>query len=640
MTTETDARLNGGVAVSFPVRVGVGLAAIAAFVLGFVGLPQHIADVNRAGGGFRTSVVDVLYYDLQMFVLDSDPVEAGATLPVTLQIARFLAPATAAYLIFVTAQSVIARQLEAVRARTARGHAVVFGSEPAVGAVVAGLLADPAARRRWRRSRRRRVVLVAREAPSAADLLRHVRWIPGNPWDAAALRRARAHVAAEVFALSDDGTANAQAAVVVANLLADIPGRQKGPVFYGQIDDESLYASLIAREISHSDDLRLELFNPLDRIARRLLATHPPDTSDGTPLVAVVADGPIVGTMLGALAGWWRAVRAPAGPALDVRVLDVPALDGPALDVRVLDPTGDGRAWTAATHTTALRVGAAPFDRGIRELAAERAARTPAVPTFVYVFAGSDNEAIRRGAKVRSALHDARRAPHVVVAVTTPGISLDLVTTAAAGDSAGDPARRWISLFNVTNEVYALDDLRLGAGERMARAIHDAYVRACAARGETVETNPSMAPWDRLSPDLLASNRAQAADLGPKLRSIGCVLAPTTTNAEPFAYQGDELERLARLEHDRWVRSRTSLGWTFGERRDAVSRQHPDLVSWDELGEAAKGLDRQAVAAIPLVVETVGLQVVRLEPGAGTGSEAGPSPLAEGEHGELSRRVR
>jgi len=157
-----------------------------------------------------------------------------------------------------------------------------------------------------------------------------------------------------------------------------------------------------------------------------------------------------------------------------------------------------------------------------------------------------------------------------------------------------------------------MDVMPRGIVEDIAKAVHERYVRAAQARGDTVQTNPSMAPWEGLPEQLKDSNRSQVADIGNKLRSINCAVVPTT-DAAPFAFRDDELDRLARLEHERWMRERTQQGWRYGSVRDDQRKLHPDLVDWAELSDESAEKDRAAVRNIPRLLRAAGFQILRLE---------------------------
>ena len=52
-------------------------------------------------------------------------------------------------------------------------------------------------------------------------------------------------------------------------------------------------------------------------------------------------------------------------------------------------------------------------------------------------------------------------------------------------------------------------------------------------------------------------------------------------------------ELLARNTHEVWARRRMSEGWSWGPNRDDAKREHPGLVSYDDLTESEKEYDRK-----------------------------------------------
>ena len=198
----------------------------------------------------------------------------------------------------------------------------------------------------------------------------------------------------------------------------------------------------------------------------------------------------------------------------------------------------------------------------------------------------------------------------LVIAVTNSTVFGRVLTTPATSMPSLGPSQ--LCLHNVVETVYSMDVMRRGIVEDIAKAVHERYVRAAQARGDTVQTNPSMVPWEGLPEHLKESNRSQVADIGNKLRSINCAVVPTT-DAAPFAFRDDELDRLARLEHERWLQERTQQGWRYGSVRDDQRKLHPDLVDWAELSDESAEKDRDAVQNIPRLLRATGFQILRLE---------------------------
>jgi uncharacterized membrane protein len=151
--------------------------------------------------------------------------------------------------------------------------------------------------------------------------------------------------------------------------------------------------------------------------------------------------------------------------------------------------------------------------------------------------------------------------------------------------------------------------------EHLAQAIHDDYgtihksgAEAAATRSQ-VPGGASLGPWDELPEEFKESNRAQARQIGEKLAVIGCLMVPVFDPTLDFAFDDGELQLLARLEHERWMKERTAQGFEPGPAR--YGRVRPDLVPWERLSDEARARNIQAVRRIPEMLARVGFQVLR-----------------------------
>lgn len=172
-----------------------------------------------------------------------------------------------------------------------------------------------------------------------------------------------------------------------------------------------------------------------------------------------------------------------------------------------------------------------------------------------------------------------------------------------------------VSRDRVASAIARLPAVLAGAGQQVvrldrspARVLHEGYVARRIAAGDTEESNPAMAPWDRLAETLRASNRDQVAHLRVKLRAIGCDLAPGPGPA--LILSDTDIERLAEMEHERWVRHRLFDGWTLGPTKDVEGKASPHLVPWSELGETMREVDREFVRSMPDLIATMGSHIV------------------------------
>jgi len=181
-------------------------------------------------------------------------------------------------------------------------------------------------------------------------------------------------------------------------------------------------------------------------------------------------------------------------------------------------------------------------------------------------------------------------------------------------ESAVDEELRGLYAFGLLGKTCRPELFLNGTHEILAQAIHEEYLREQQATGQTPKTNPSMLPWNELPENLKESNRSQAGHIGKKLRAIGCGLAPLVDwDADLFSFTKDEIELMARMEHDRWVDERKASGWTYSSGpKDIKKKKSPYLVPWDELPENIRDLDRNTVRALPGFLAKAGFQIERL----------------------------
>ena len=177
-----------------------------------------------------------------------------------------------------------------------------------------------------------------------------------------------------------------------------------------------------------------------------------------------------------------------------------------------------------------------------------------------------------------------------IVACTTNEIGLSALVT--SGDQS--LLREHVSAFPIYSRACSPMRVLGGMHETLARAIHDQYVLQQRTLGETADTNPSLVTWDELSARLKEANRNQADHIGIKLGAIGYGLEPLDNwDADLFTFTRDEIERLAVLEHERWLDDYRDAGWRRAPGQKSVKRKtHPSLIPWSELTEDEREKDR------------------------------------------------
>jgi hypothetical protein len=155
--------------------------------------------------------------------------------------------------------------------------------------------------------------------------------------------------------------------------------------------------------------------------------------------------------------------------------------------------------------------------------------------------------------------------------------------------------------------------------EELAEAAHVVFCEGMKARGhewgtrtdETLKTHTALVRYADLPEDLKESNRLNVHDIPAKLAVAGYIMIPARSNEPTFKFPGDDLERLAKDEHERWTQSKLDDGWVHAPEADRARKLHNCLVPWEELSEGDKEKDRDLVRGIPVILAQAGYAIVK-----------------------------
>ena len=86
-------------------------------------------------------------------------------------------------------------------------------------------------------------------------------------------------------------------------------------------------------------------------------------------------------------------------------------------------------------------------------------------------------------------------------------------------------------------------------------------------------------------------------------------------------------EQLARNAHENWARLRIAEGWRFGPERNDARKEHPNLVSFDQLAESEKEYDRQAAVQTIKTLLAKGYSIQRAKSNTASSEVAAALPL-------------
>jgi len=144
--------------------------------------------------------------------------------------------------------------------------------------------------------------------------------------------------------------------------------------------------------------------------------------------------------------------------------------------------------------------------------------------------------------------------------------------------------------------------------EQLAQATHIDFCKKQVERGQG--DGPYITSWEELPEGIRESNRNQARSIAEKLNMIGYAYDAGDT---PFpsieSFDEETTLLLAQTEHIRYVNERIAAGWVYAPVRDDKKLHHPLLVAWDELPDAEKQKDIDAVENIIPLLKSIGLRV-------------------------------
>lgn len=553
----------------------LGSAAVAAFLLGLAGFLQR-----------DSSPTDAVYNSLKLFVFHVS--EANENVGVYLNIARFLAPAVAGYAALITLGSLFHERWLQMQIPRRRDHIVLCGLGYVGSAFLEALHRDG-----------RRVVVIEKDAQSPnMQLCRELRVpvIVGDAQQIRTLQAAGIERAARLLAVTSNDSVNTEIVAQAQVLTGPKPGessparqpsatrRRRGELrCLAQIGDPDLCMWLRIESKRTDAASALDFFSTHEISAQFFFEDFPFVTACERPHILIAhldASGPRL--LFNAARRWYD----------DRRDIDVPLL------VTVVDDQAQQQIDSILGQYPVLEkvcefVACAASVRGIRRRLADE---TPPI-SRAYVTGHDDAQALETALQLRHEFDAVNAKVPLVVALSGAEGVASLVK------SSDDPRMR---VFLTLQRICTVDFAEGGSFEFMARAIHRRY-------SDLQPDNAKPPPWSKLDETIKESNRSQARDIAVKLDGLGYQIVPLRDwNAVEFTFTHDEVEHLAEMEHQRWWRQKAADGWRWGERKDDKLKTNPYMVESAELPESVAEWDREFVRAIPALLASVGLQIVRV----------------------------
>ena len=563
--------------------------AVLALALGYIGFDRSY----RAIGEPRADL-DLIYLSIQLFLLESGSYVTPACWE--LQVARFLAPTLTMSTLIIFLSMLFYDCFKLFCLQFVKNHVVICGL---------GLLGTILARNFLEMDYP--VVVIEKEAGTEeAEQCREegAYVLPGDATHPDMLQRAKVKKAKYLISVLGDDGLNAEVASHAAQLVKD-----SGHLLscFVHIVKPEICTFLRSREIAplFPGAFRLGFINIYQIAGGAILRDYPPFRENEPNVqqvhLLVVGIGRMGESLIANAGKKWRELNGGTGKRLKISILDRDADKRKELLLHRYPSLGKYSELVALQmdiHSPEFEKGESLFEN-----------LNVSALTHVYICVGDETLGLYTALLLQQQLKTTT-VPIIVRTNTDRGIATLL------GDPGNKEYRdRFVNVhaFPLVSQTSGIDYILSTTHERIAQAVHEHYVEQQRIAGETPKTNPSMVSWDELPEDLKESNRKQADSIIEKLQAIQCDIELLTDwDEELFKFTPEEVEKLAIMEHNRFVTERTDQGYIFGKEKDITKKVSPYLKPYEDLPENVKEIDRNEIRTIPSILYRVDLKIIRV----------------------------
>ena len=576
----------------------VGTLVPTLLILGGIGFARY-----GQAAGEKWTLLDWAYRSLQLLTMESGALEKTELINTELHIARTLLPIVTIYALVRAFLRLCYQGMVHLYIRLFyRRHVIVLGlgGNGFLLATECDRLGQP-------------VVVVEEDAEN--DRVQHCRGmgitvLVGSVLDPRMLRWAGAARAKYVFAVCGDDGTNCEAFNQIRRIGEARAGKPLTCIVH--ILDSHLCQLLRLRELESgaTGRVRLQFFSVYQSGARAMLREHSPFPAPGSaapaPHLLVVGLGRLGQSLIVEAAYNWKMRRGKtfADDKLFITVADRDAKRKTGC-IKARHPVVDELCEIIPRE---VEFESEEYENGDFLRASPSGKGRPDV-TQVYVCLANDSHSLATALIVRRQLAKhlgpgADRVPIVVRTLYETGVAKLL------REEGGD--FEMLRPFALFTRVCRPELLLGGVAERIARALHEHYLTH-ERNKKPREEKPSVKEWEELSEQYREDNRGRAVAILQQIRTIGCdVRTATHTGADEFTLAREDVEDMARMEHDRWRESKKAQKWRYGPVRNDDAKTHPLLIEWKDLPEPDKEGNRQSCREYPEILDIVNLEIHRV----------------------------
>lgn len=156
--------------------------------------------------------------------------------------------------------------------------------------------------------------------------------------------------------------------------------------------------------------------------------------------------------------------------------------------------------------------------------------------------------------------------------------------------------------------------------EKLSQAAHDIFCETRKADGfvygpeksQEKKIHPLLIPYPDLPEWAKEANRVSVRTVPQKLAAAGYIMIPARSNQPAREFPGNDLEKLARLEHQLWMAAKLAAGFKLGKPTPEDPKRNEYLVEWEQLSENVKNIDRDLVKGIPRILARAGYAIEKI----------------------------
>ncbi|MBN1637638.1 MAG: NAD-binding protein [Ignavibacteriales bacterium] len=571
----------------------IGCLALAGFILGIIGFKFYFLKTT----GETKSLFDLMYLAFQLFTFESGSVEGDV--PLILEISRFLAPSALAFAAIKTFLTIASERIKMFKLRTMKNHIIVCSLNEQSIKFIQDLI-----------YKKKKIVVIEENADNPEiEVLKNngVYVLIGNLTDVTLLEKSNVARAKYLICFSTNDSIN------ISIALSAYYGIKKQKMssscisfisvsnirMLSKLKDLDFFIDVERNKILNSGQIQkyeIRTFNIYERAARLIFNMYSPDVfckiqneNDEQAHALIVGFNQLSEGLI------FQFART--GHYANFKKIKISLLSDDAVQINKF--IKEYHHLKGVIDLRPINLDYEQFDLNfLKEI------ETPTRVSTIYICIDDERDCLDFIHKIKSLLHYSNKS--LIVCQSTAKSIINLIPESKEQNKLN------VYKFSILEETCTFDSIINETTDELARIIHNDYMEKLGDKLDHKRDSHQI--WDLLSDEMKNQNRNQAEHIFIKLRAINCV-AKTVGNSEciyEIEKDSEAIERLSKMEHNRWCAEMISNGWVYGPVRDVQKKNNPDLIPYEELNEEIKQLDRNVVLNIPNLLKKMKLEICKL----------------------------